>query len=177
MNRSVYVGWGKKDKSGDRDENNTRLEDAVKLVEYIKSLIPTNRIIWCPFDTDDSSIVIALKREGYQVVNTHIDTGGDFFETEVECSCIISNPPFQNRTKIFKRLYSFNKPFIMLQPTQAFNNQAYVQMLIENNEHIGFLCPEKRMRFIKDGKLRPRDTAFYSFWHCYKIGIKGFMKL
>ena len=102
MTKSIYVNWGKRDKTGKRDENNTRLEDATKLVEYIKPLIPTDKTIWCPFDTDDSNIVIALKGKGYQVTNTHIDTGQDFFETERECDYIISNPPFQNRTKIFK---------------------------------------------------------------------------
>ena len=57
----------------------------------------------------------------------------------------------------------------MLQPTQAFNNQAYVQMLIENNEHIDLV--RRKMRIHIRGK-QDQGTAFYSFWHCYKIGIK-----
>lgn len=178
-NDKVYINWGKKDSNGKRDLCNTRLDEAEKLVKYILDIIPKESKIWCPFDTDKSNIVIALKNSGYKnVINTHIDNGGDFFETEIECNYIISNPPFQNRTPIFERLYSFNKPFIMLQPIQAFNNNSYIKWLIKYNKDIGFLCPDNRMWFIVNGIEKDKTTAFYSFWHCYKIkGIIGFKAL
>ncbi len=175
----IYISWGKKDKNGKRDCCYTKLSEAEKLVKYIEKIIPKNSVIWCPFDTNKSNIVIALKKYGYtNVINTHIDNGYDFFNTEIECDYIISNPPFQNRTAIFRRLYSFNKPFIMLQPIQAFNNNSYIKWLIEKNKDIGFLCPDNRMGFIVDGVEKDKTTAFYSFWHCYKIpSVKGFNKL
>ena len=49
------------------------------------------------------------------MINTHIDYGQDFYQTEIkECDYIISNPPFTNKKEIFKRLISFNKPFAMI---------------------------------------------------------------
>jgi len=178
-NNQVYIDWGKKDKSGSRDMCDTRLDEAEKMVKYIKNIIPKESKIWCPFDTDKSNIVIALKNNGYKnVINTHIDNGEDFFETKIDCDYIISNPPFQNRTQIFNRLYSFNKPFIMLQPIQAFNNNSYIRWLIKFNKEIGFLCPNNRMGFIVNGIEKDKTTAFYSFWHCYKIkGVRGFVLL
>ena len=179
MNNEIYINWGKKDKTGKRDECYTKLVEAEKMVNYIRDIIPLNSKIWCPFDEEDSNIVIALKNAGYtNIINTHINSKEDFFEIEIDCDFIISNPPFQNRTKIFKRLYSFNKPFIMLQPIQAFNNNSYVRWLIEYNNYTGFLCPDNRMGFIVNGVEKDKTTAFYSFWHCYKIGgIKGFVSL
>jgi len=178
-NNKIYVNWGKKDSSGKRDMCNTRLDEAEKMVNYISNIIPKESKIWCPFDDNKSNIVIALKNGGYKnVVNTHINNGEDFFETEVNCDYVISNPPFQNRTPIFNRLYSFNKPFIMLQPIQAFNNNSYVRWLIKNNKDTGFLCPDNRMGFIVDGVEKDKTIAFYSFWHCYKIkGVVGFNQL
>ncbi len=178
-NNKIYIDWGKRDKSGKRDKYYTKLVEAEKLVNYIRNIIPKESRIWCPFDTDKSNIVIALKNAGYKkVINTHIDNGQDFFETIVECDYIISNPPFQNRTQIFRRLYSFDKPFIMLQPIQAFNNSSYIKWLIKFNEDIGFLCPDYRMSFIVEGTDKGKSVAFYSFWHCYKIkGIRGFVAL
>ena len=178
-NNKIYVSWGKKDKTGKRDVCDTRLVEAEKMVNYIKNIISLKSKIWCPFDTKESNIVIALKNNGYiNVINTHIDNGEDFFETKVDCDYIISNPPFQNRTSIFDRLYSFNKPFIMLQPIQAFNNNSYIRWLIRFNNDIGFLCPNNRMGFIVNGVEKTKTTAFYSFWHCYKInGVNGFVAI
>jgi hypothetical protein len=178
-NNKIYVSWGNTDKSGKRDMCDTRLDEAQKMVNYIQDIIPKDSKIWCPFDTNNSNIVLALKEYGYNnIINTHIEYGEDFFETNIECDYIISNPPFQNRTKIFNRLYSFNKPFIMLQPIQAFNNNSYIRWLIKYNKYTGFLCPENRMGFIVNGIQKDKTTAFYSFWHCYKInGVKGFIEL
>jgi len=179
-NNKIYVSWGNKDKSGKRDMCDTRLDEAEKMVNYIKKIIPKESKIWCPFDTDKSNIVIALKNNDYKnIVNTHIDNGEDFFKIKmIDCDYIISNPPFQNRTPIFNRLYSFNKPFIMLQPIQAFNNNSYIRWLIRFNKDIGFLCPDNRMGFIVNGVEKEKTTAFYSFWHCYKIkGVIGFVTL
>lgn len=179
IDNKIYVKWGKKDKSGSRDECATRLIEAEKMVKNIIDKIPKDSRIWCPFDTKESNIVIALKNHGFDnVVFTHINNGQDFFNTYIENDFIISNPPFQNRTNIFRRLYSFNKPFIMLQPIQAFNNNNFIKWLIQYNNDIGFLCPEYRMGFIVNGVEYKKTTAFYSFWFCYKIkDIKGFVRL
>ena len=178
-NNKIYIGWGSKDKTGKRDECYTKKEESDKLVKYIKNIIPLNSKIWCPFDTLESNIVISLQEVGYKnIITTHIDNNQDFFETEIECDYIISNPPFQNRTKIFDRLYSFNKPFVMLQPIQAFNNNSFIRWLTKYNQDIGFLCPVNRMGFIVNGISKKNTTAFYSFWFCYKIKkIKGFIEL
>ena len=65
------------------------------LVEIILPYVKKGSTVWCPFDTADSEFVIQLKREGHNVINTHIIDGFDFFELmPPKCDYIISNPPF-----------------------------------------------------------------------------------
>lgn len=76
--------------------------------------IPKNSKIWCPFDTVESEFWKVLSPL-FETVITHIDTGNDFFETNVEdCDIIISNFPYSLRQKIFDRLFDLDKPFMML---------------------------------------------------------------
>lgn len=42
----------------------------------IMGYIPKGKTIWCPFDTDESQFVQVFKSNGYDVVNSHISTGG-----------------------------------------------------------------------------------------------------
>lgn len=67
----------------------------------IMNKIPKGSKIWCPFDTSDSQYVKVFKDNGYEVINTHISNGEDFFTIDVpECDYIISNPPYSQKEKI-----------------------------------------------------------------------------
>jgi hypothetical protein len=71
--------------------------------------------VWCPFDTDESLIVRALRERGNRVTATHISTGTDFFSASVpDCDVVISNPPYSRKSEVFERLFDMNKPFAML---------------------------------------------------------------
>jgi len=51
----------------------------------------------------------------FSVIYGHIQTGQDFFTTEVpECDYIINNPPYSLKSQMFKQLYEIEKPFAML---------------------------------------------------------------
>ena len=79
-------------------------------VEPLLEFMPKFRgkTIWCPFDTDDSQFVKVFLENGYDVVNSHISDGRDFFEYEPEkWDLIISNPPFHNKRAFFERALSF----------------------------------------------------------------------
>lgn len=81
------------------------------ILKYIKP----NSTIWCPFDTAKSNYVKLFKANGFNVINTHIEMGIDFFKCEVpQCDYIISNPPYSLKTEVFERLFSIGKPFAML---------------------------------------------------------------
>lgn len=56
------------------DEQYTPVYAVAPIIKYI----PGNKIVWCPFDTEHSEYVLALKAAGIRVVHSHILTGEDF---------------------------------------------------------------------------------------------------
>ena len=172
INKNVYVKMNS-DNKGESNEVYTRLIEAEKLIIFLKSNnFNKDKIIWCPFDTDNSNIVIALKNKGYNVINTHKDLGQDFltFNPTFNFDIMISNPPFSKRTKFFNKINSYNKPYIMLQPIMFFNNNSMIRELIKDSNRYRFIFPNYSMGFIvKSGfeyKEKNKTTAFYSFWLC-----------
>jgi methylase of polypeptide subunit release factors len=78
-----------------QDEYYTPEEAVYPILEFIK---PNSNIL-CPFDTKESNFVKIFKKEGYNVFNSHISEGKDFFKMRIKPTTkvdyIISNPPIQ----------------------------------------------------------------------------------
>ena len=133
------------------------------LIKYLKP----DTTVWCPFDTKDSLFVKALKREGHQVLNSHIDEGEDFFEYMplVEYDYIISNPPYSLKTEVLEKLFKMDKPFAMLVGVAGlFESQKRFEMFRDNNWEIMYF--NRRVSFMKDftsGKtaLNPPFSSVY----------------
>src|SRR5690625_2341140 len=92
------------------DEYYTPAYAVYPIITYLKP----GAIVWCPFDTDESYFVKVLRAEGFTVIPTHLDSGDDFFNTNVECDYIISNPPYTLKVEVLERLFELGKPFAML---------------------------------------------------------------
>lgn len=69
------------------------------ITPLIKHLPKHYKTIWCPCDTEDSVIVKELRADGRDVIATHIDNGEDFFTTEKDCDCIVTNCPYSCYSK------------------------------------------------------------------------------
>jgi hypothetical protein len=56
-------------------------------------------------DKEDSEFVKQIRENGNKVIHAHISEGKDFYtyEPDEHWDCIISNPPFTNKAKIFER--------------------------------------------------------------------------
>lgn len=119
-------------------------------VEPILKYIPTGSKIWCPFDTLDSLFVKMLRDLGFEVVNSHIDYGTDFFNCEVpDCTHIISNPPYSLKNEVFERLFEIKKPFAMLVGVVGlFESQKRFEMFRDNQFEIMYL--NRRVSYFKD---------------------------
>ena len=123
--------------------------------------------MWCPFDKEDSEFVIELKKAGYEVVNSHIEYGQDFYEYEPKkWDCIISNPPYTNKRKIFERALSFNKPFALLMSNTWLNDSAPKQLF--RNKQLQLLMFEERIKYINNGVVNNKIT-FSSSYYCYNL--------
>ena len=91
-----------KQAKGGNDECYTPEYGVVPLLEFLPAF--KNKIIWCPFDKEESKFVQLLRQYGYTVVHSHIEDGMDFYEYEPEhWDIILSNPPFTNKYQIFER--------------------------------------------------------------------------
>ena len=168
------------------DEFFTPLYAVEPLLKYVN---PAWKV-WCPFDTEESLIVKALKAHGNSVTATHLSTGRDFFTTTPEtCDCIISNPPYSKKSEVFARLFSLSTPFAMLVGVVGlFESKRRFELFKANQGDIKKLRNIKRIRTLEafrfgsfrkifDCRLDNIDTIF-DFWVCKQFAkVQSFAKV
>ena len=132
------------------------------LLKYISK----DKIIWCPFDTEDSEYVKILNNNGNKVIFSHIDNGQNFFEYEPEenYDLIISNPPFSIKDMIIKRLDELNKPYAILLPVPTLQGQKRFPYM-KNCQALIF---DKRINYFKNKETKEiqKGICFGSFYLC-----------
>jgi hypothetical protein len=129
---------------GKNDECYTYRYAVEPLLEFMEPF--QDKTIWCPFDTEKSEFVKVFSERGYNVVYSHIDNGQDFYKYAPEqFDLIISNPPFSNKTNMFKRILSFNKPFAILMSVLYLNDGTPYQLFKDID--LQLLLFSKRMTF------------------------------
>ena len=145
---------------GSNDECYTPLYGVTPILKYI----PKDKIVWCPFDTEDSQFVIQISKQN-KVIRSHLESGQDFFNYEPdEWDMIVSNPPFTNKRKFFERALSFEKPFAMIMTNTWLNDSAPKQLF--KDKDLQLLMFDKRMKFVSpDGRDNDKIT-FSSSYYC-----------
>lgn len=125
--------------------------------------------VWCPFDKAESAFVRVLSENGFRVTYGHIQTGQDFFHTEVpDCDYIISNPPYSLKGEVLKRLYEIGKPFAMLINFQGiFDSRERFRMFKENRVEMLWLSP--RVYYLTEDGRSPMSEPFQSGYLCSGI--------
>lgn len=152
--------------SSGNDEFYTPLYAVEPLLKYI----PATAKVWCPFDTDESLIVSALRGHGCEVTHTHIKDKQDFFQLEKECDLIVSNPPYSLKTEVFKSLFERGTPFAMLVGVVGLFESEKRFSLFEKYPH-EVMWMNKRIAYFKSYKdLKPSlNPPFSSVWLCSKV--------
>jgi len=137
-------------------------------VKPIIKYIPENWVVWCPFDTKESEFVKQITANGNRVIYSHILYGKDFYiyEPDEHWDCIISNPPFTNKRKIFERAISFNKPFALIMSNTWLNDSAPKQLF--KDKDLQLLMFNRRMKFINNGEILNKIT-FSSSYYCWNF--------
>jgi len=108
---------------GGGDEQYTPSYGVEVLLPHIQHL--KDKIIWCPFDKEDSLFVHILSDEGFNVIYSHIENGQDFFTYEPETwDVIISNPPYKNKRSFWERCLDLKKPFALLLPLNILSDSV-----------------------------------------------------
>lgn len=137
-------------------------------VKPILKYIEPNSIIWCPFDTEESLFVKALRKEGHEVIFTHIVNGENFFDVDApNCDYIISNPPYSLKTEVLERLFEIGKPFAMLLGVVGlFESQRRFKMFRDNKFEIMYM--NLRVDYFKSfEEVKPsKNPPFSSVYVC-----------
>jgi hypothetical protein len=140
-------------------------------IEPILKYINKNSLIWCPFDTEKSNFVKMLIDNGHNVVYSHIDTGHDFFTTDIpNCDYIISNPPYSMKSEVLNRLFEIGIPFAMLLGVVGlFESQKRFEMFRGNNFEIMYL--NRRVSYFKnyDDQKPSLNPPFSSVYICSRM--------
>ena len=134
----------------------------------IMNYLPKDKIIWCPFDTEESNYVKVLTNNGYNVTYSHIDCDQNFYTYEpTKWDIIVSNPPFTNKRYIFERALSFNKPFALIMTNTWLNDSAPKQLFKEKD--LQLLMFDKRIQFITPNSDVENKITFSSSYWCWNL--------
>ena len=134
-------------------------------VQPILEFIPTNAIVWCPFDTVDSEFVKLIHDNGNEVIYSHIDDGLDFFNYEpTYWNVIVSNPPFTNKRAFFQRALDLGKPFALLMANTWLNDRAPMQLFEDRG--LQLLLLDRRTEFIQPDRDVTGKITFSSSYFC-----------
>jgi len=148
------------DSSGN-DEYYTPKYAVYPILEFLKPF----KNIWCPFDLPESNFVKVLKENGFNVINTHISLGQDFFDLNIKCDAIVSNPPYSKKYELFERLFYIGKPFAMLvNETALFGNRKRFDLFKSNKFEQLQLLP--RVEYFMDyaGQISKGSPPFRSIY-------------
>lgn len=158
------VAYLKAGRTAESDECYTPIYAVEPLLEFIKK----DQVIWCPFDEEWSAYVQVFKNNGNKVINTHLDGGYDFFnyEPSEHYDVIISNPPFSKKDEVLNRLYSLNKPFCILLPTNSLQGKKRGSMFYKHG--LELLNFDSRIDFHMSGNFKEtsRGVQFGSSYFC-----------
>lgn len=139
-------------------------------VEPILQFISQDKVIWCPFDKCWSAFVQVLKRNGNEVIYSHIDDGLDFFTYEPRhYDIIISNPPFSKKDDVLERCYELGKPFMLLLPANAIQSKQRVKLF--QTYGLELLVFDLRVDYHTNGnfKTTTKGCHFGSAYYCRNV--------
>jgi len=130
------------------------------IVKYVKK----GSVVWCPFDTDTSEFVIALRAAGHRVIVSHIWTGQDFFKWQPDehFDCVVSNPPFTRKLEVLERLYRLGKPFAIVMGLPILNYQEVGEFFVEKQvrgQRLQLLIVDKKVSF--DGQTASFNNSYF----------------
>ena len=159
------IGVNKAKRTPESNEYYTPYYAVIPILKYI----PKNKKIWCPFDREWSAFYQTFKGNGYDVIRSHIDEGKDFFEYEPEeYDIIISNPPYNIKDDILRRLDELNKSYAMLLPLSTLQGKKRYPYLKNGIQLLAF---DDRVMFhnMENMKNTVNSIAFGTAYFCRNV--------
>lgn len=139
-------------------------------IDPILKYIGKNLKVWCPCDEEWSAYYNSFKDAGYNVIRSSIQEGKDFFTYEPEnYDVIVTNPPFNIKDKILKRLNELHKPFAILLPLNSLQGVSRYEYCFKNG--IQLLTFDQRIEFHRIDKMDipVKGSPFASAYFCRDV--------
>lgn len=146
-------------------QSNVKLDEVFTPYQALMPLIPylpKDWVIWeCAFG--QGHLAKHLINLGYKTIGE----GGDFFNTNLDCDVLVTNPPYSLKDEFLTRAYQLNIPFAFLLPLTALEGKRRGYLYREKG--IQLIIPNKRINFIiPSGKTA---NWFQTAWFCYKLNL------
>lgn len=94
----------------------------------------------------DGTLARAIQANGFEVIQTDLETNTDYFEFEpLSYDIQITNPPFSRKYDWLKRAYELKKPFAFLMPSDALFAKAAQDLFCQFGYTM--LLPNRRIDF------------------------------
>jgi len=146
--------------NGHTDEIYTPTYALNPLIPYLKK----DWIIWeCAYGS--GSLAKGLKDKGFEVIGK----GENFFKTEKNCDCIITNPPYSLKGQFIKRAFELKKPFAFLLPLTTLEGKFRGKIFRENK--IQIIIPNSRINFITPNG--GKSSWFATAWFCGNMNLEN----
>jgi len=151
--------WSKRKKFSKPDECFTPEEAIYPLLPYLKK----EQVIWdCAFGS--GRLAEHFNKFGFSIVG---EESLNFFNKNLDCDIIITNPPYSKKDDFLKRAFEIDKPFAFLLPLTTLEGIKRGKMFRENK--IQMIIPNRRINFeIPSGK---KSAWFATAWFCYKFNL------
>lgn len=149
-----------------RDQCQTPPYALLPLLPYL----PKEWIVWEPAAGSGLMAEGIHTMNGNTVVETELDRGVDFFETDITkvgVDCIVTNPPFSTKYKWLERCYNLGKPFALLMPVDVIA-AATAQRAFQRFGSMWILL-DKRINFKMPNKGWEGTADFSVEWFCWGL--------
>jgi len=145
--------------NGHTDEIYTPENAIFPLLPFLKK----DKVIWeCAYGEGD--LAKHFQKYGFKVIGN----GEDFFNTDLDCDYIITNPPYSKKGQFIKRAFELNKPFAFLLPLTTLEGKFRGEIFRENR--IQLIIPNKRINFITPN--RGKSSWFATAWFCGNMNLE-----
>ena len=127
---------------------NVNSSDAFQTPEKaLDILIPYLKKEWKIWEcaSGKGNLLIGLDKRRFDVVGSDVISGVDFLKEELECNCIITNPPYSLKQDFLERCYELGKPFALLMPLTALESEKRQKLYRKHG--LQLIIPNKRYNF------------------------------
>lgn len=138
-----------------------------EVLNIILDRISTDRVIYEPFFCTCRSGKHMAAR-GYAVIHRQADF---YTDAPPPYDVIVSNPPYSDRVRVFRKLHEIGKPWAMLVPLATLENK-YFTSLFADGTRLGVILPKRRVEFLKNGQ-KTKKCSFPTAWLCWDMGVIG----